>query len=705
MSKAMKYRLPYRMLLSGGIGLIAVLAACPIAYAAPHAPAAAASERQAEPRPTDPLHGWTGSAESFTTWVSDRLGDADRQIALLKRAQGPRTVANTLVPYDAARNALALAENQAQLLQSAGSTQALRNVAQVQSKLVGEHKTKLDLDRSVYDAIASLSDSPQLRAEDSATREYVAQILHRGRLAGVDRDAATRARVQMLRDRIESLRLDFARNAQDSKLTVRTSHAELKGLPSDYLASHPPGADGSVVLTSSQADAQPVLRYAHDAALRRRMLLALENRAYPANDAVLKNLLAARHELATTLGFRSYAALDVSGKMIGSIDRLRKLLDEVEATAKPVATREAKAVSDFAKATDAGVDAITAADWTYWSERYGQSRYDFDTQSIRPYLPFERVQQGILDVAGKMFKLRFAPVTDAVVWHPSVKTFDVYKTGAATSSAKLGRIYLDMHPRAGKFQWFGTAPVTPGSTGTQLPEAVFLGNFRGGDKGDPGLLSPGDVVTFLHEFGHILHHLLGGQGRWSGQGGFDVQQDFLEAPSQMLESVARVPSVFQALSHHYQTGEKAPIDLIKKMNAANVFGRAHWLQSQLARSAFALELYDADPSAIDINQVSLTARRRYLPFDPVLGTHDYASSAHIADYASSYYMYVLDKVIALDMFDQFDRRDPFSGTTPDRYRRAVLEPGATRSAEKLVADFLGREPSVKVLEAWMTQGE
>ena len=200
-----------------------------------------------------------------------------------------------------------------------------------------------------------------------------------------------------------------------------------------------------------------------------------------------------------------------------------------------------------------------------------------------------------------------------------------------------------------------------------------------------------------------MHHILGGQGQWSGAGGFNVEGDFIESPSQMLEEMFHSTAILQSFGKDYKTGETIPASLIAKMNAASAYGRGHWLQGQLWASTFALQVHNQAPAAIDFDALLKADDERFIPFTPVEGDRFYASFTHLTGYASNYYTYVLDKVIALDFFRQFDKTNLLDGPTAMRYRRAVLEPGANKPAAELVKDFLGRPQNMDALKTWMNQ--
>ena len=649
----------------------------------------------------DPLHAWVVAKDpaALETWVNQRLTAEQADIAKLVTVTGPRTVTNTLRPFDDAQNELSVANNNAYLFYALADQAPMRDEGQAMTAKVSTASTDLSLDPKVYAALAAI----RLDGLDPATRHYLERTLLEYHLAGVDKDEATRAKIRKLQDRITALSLDFTRNISDGTLTLTATRSELDGLPDDYIARHKPAADGTYSLTTDEPDVWPVLDFSKSAALRRRMLETYDNRAYPKNNQVLRDLVTARQDLATILGYARYADYATADQMIGSSANVTQLIDQVDAVSKPAARREYADLLAFAQKQQSDLHDISDADRHYWVEQYRRAHFDFDAQSVRPYFPYVQVQDGILSTASRLFHVSFKPVKDAVVWDTSVDTFDVYDAAPGSQDKLLGRIYLDMHPRVGKDKWFSSAPVIPGIRGRQLPEGMLICNFSGGTSGDPGLMEYDEVVTFFHEFGHLMHHILGSQGEWSSAGGFNVEGDFIESPSQMLEEMFHSTAILQSFGKDYKTGEVIPSTLIAKMNAASAYGRGQWLQGQLWASWFSLQVYDQDPAKVDFDALLHQDDARFSQFTPLPNDHFFDTFTHLTSYASNYYTYVLDKVIATDFFAQFDKDNLIDGPTAMRYRHTVLEPGAGKPAADLVKDFLGRPQNINALKMWMNE--
>jgi thimet oligopeptidase len=665
----------------------------------------------------DPFHAWAGNLtpESLKDWVNHHLEAHRTAIDQLLTVQELRTVDNTLVPYDRAVAALGIAGSEAGLLHSVCQEKALRNQAEAMVQAVSEAAVQLSLNPQVYQALSSIDTADA----DAATKHYLERTLLQYRLAGVGKDQQTREKIQQLQERITELGLTFGRNVQEQGNTVVVDDAaELEGLPEDYLARHAPDADGRRTLTTDYPDYQPVMTFAKSDALRRRMFLAYNTRAYPANKPILMEILSTRQQLANTLGFQSWADLATADQMMGSAANVKTFLGELDAASKAGAAREYSMVLEFARKQRPGLTAIDAASAMYWYEQYRRAAFDFDSQSVRPYFPYERVQQGILDTAAKLFHVEFQPAPlegpDAAArWDNSVTAWDVYDRSAAAANGsakraqKIGRFYLDMHPREGKDKWFSAFPLVPGIAGVQVAEAALICNFPGGDLGgvnpDPGLMQYSDVVTFFHEFGHLMHALLGGQQRWAGVSGIATEGDFVEVPSQLLEEFFRNAKLLAGFARHYETGEPIPAELVARMNRASAFGRGNGVRGQLFYTRFSLDLHNIDPTTIDLDTSLHAGYTAALPYTWVDGNRLYSSFTHLVGYSSNYYTYLFDKVIALDFFRQFEADNLVEGPAALRYRKEVLEPGGSQPGETLVRNFLHRAQSLRGFEDWLTE--
>jgi len=646
---------------------------------------------------TEDIHTWEAggatSADALKAWVGARLSAHQAALAALLAVDGQRTTENSLRLYDQAIEQLTLAGAQAGVLNSVAADKAIRDQAQDEAQRISMAGSALSLNRAVYDALAAID----LEGASPATKHYVGRTLLGYRLAGVDKDQATRDHIQSLHEKATHLSLEFSRNVQEGGKTIEATEAELDGLPPDYLARHQPNDAGVVTISTDQPDMQPVMTFASSAALRERMFLAYNTRAYPANQQILLDLLATRQEIATILGFRSWADLATADQMMGSAANVRVFLEKLNQASLDGARREHELIMKFVRERQPGIEEIDITSRGYWYEQFRRSAFDFDSQSVRPYFPYAQVEAGVLETAARLFKVEFRR-SDAQAWHPAVSVFDVHEGGK-----RVGRFYLDMHPREGKDKWFSAAPIVTGVRGRALPEAALICNFPEGDENDPGLLQYNDVVTYFHEFGHLMHAILGGQTEWAGLSGFATEGDFIEVPSQMLEEFFRDEKLLQAFAKHYQTGEVLPSETIKKMKLAGAFGRADWVRSQLYYTTLSLDLHDQDPAGLDLDATTKRLYQILQPWTWVEGNRMYASFGHLIGYSSNYYTYAFDKVIALDFFAQFDAADLLGCDAGARYRTLVLEQGGSKPGRQMVRDFLGRDEDFAPFSSWLNE--
>jgi thimet oligopeptidase len=641
------------------------------------------------------MHPWDGTlnAAQLKAWVEAHLALHSVAIEALLAVAGERTVENTLAVYDAAVFELNLAVAQAGVLDSVAADKELRDQAQAMAKQIAQAGTALSLNCAVYKALQAV----KADGHSAATRYYLQRTLLGYRLAGVDKDDATRERLSQLQEKATKLSLEFGRNVQECIHTVTVaSAAELDGLPADYIARHKPAPDGSLTLTTDQPDMQPVMTFAHNHELRKRMLTAYNTRAYPANKQVLLALLSTREEIARTLGFESWANLATADQMIGSASAVRELIARLEEVSREGAAREYARVLKFAQSRQPDLAEIDMASRAYWFEQFRRAGFAFDSQEVRPYFPYKQVEAGVLATAAKLFRVEFNAAPHLAKWHEDVSAFEVYDQGRLA-----GRFYLDMHPREGKDKWFSATPVVIGAKGRALPEAALLCNFPRTTETDPGLLQYSDVVTFFHEFGHLMHAILGGHTEWAGQSGFATEGDFVEVPSQMLEEFFRDARLLQSFAKHWQTGEALPAATVARMNRASAFGRADWVRSQLFYTALSLEAHDQPAAALDLDALMKRIYERTQPYTWLDGNRMYASFTHLTGYSSNYYTYAYDKVIALDCFKQFDAADLLAEQKALEYRRKILEPGGSKPGRELILEFLGREQQFSAFADWI----
>jgi thimet oligopeptidase len=666
-----------------------------LAFAVAVVSSLAAASRRVD---SSPFYAGLDTPESFAKQADVHLANARQALDRLLAVKGRRTVENTLRPYDDAALEIDAVKGPADVVVNEHPDDRMRHAADAAMTRARAIEADKSTNRAVYDALAAIDAS----REDEETKYYLSRELRTFRLKGVDKDEATRARLARLRRDVEEAVREFRVNVNNSSRTITVaSEADLDGLPADYIARQKPNATGGFTIRADDANFPLILTYARIEDVRRRMYMELANVGYPENMAVLDRMIATRAEIAHLLGFDSWAAYDVADTMAGSVKAASDFIDHVIAAARPKAAREYDELVKRKQQDVPGVKAIAAWDLAYYRELVRRANYNFDSQSLRPYFPYDRVRQGVFDVASRMYGVTFRRV-DVPVWHPSVEAYEM-----ADGPTLLGRIYLDAHPRPNK-QSAGAYTRTgrEGVSGRQLPEVVIQESLPGGQPGDPGLLTQ-DLVRdpVFHEFGHALFHIFTGRQRWFGLTSF-AERDFNEAPSQMFEEWTWDPKTLATFAKHYETGAPIPPALVEKLRASRECCTALSVAGQIAFARLALSLFDRDPKRVDSDALIRDIMNAYVPYGHVEGTHRQASFNQLVNdaYVSSYYVYQWSLVIAKDMFSRFDPTDLLAPGPARRYRETILKPGGSKPAADLVKDFLGRPFNEKAWEQWLNRG-
>jgi thimet oligopeptidase len=616
---------------------------------------------------------------------ADVTKQCDSRLAAIKAQQAdlealPLTTdpATLLAAYDDAYNLVnTTAYTEPSVLKDTHPDAAVRKAAEDCVQRAVAVATAFSMSRPIYErlkAVDAKGVAPELRYT-------VQRQLDNYRRSGVDRDDATRKRITELQEAITATTLEFERNIADDKRTVSARPEELVGLPQDYITAHAPDADGQVRITMAYPDVFPVSRYSKSADLRKRLRTAFQSRAYPAFDAVLSRLFTERAELASLLGYENYGEFDLANRMAQSPVRARAFLDDIAAAARPTAKADAARMLTRLQKDDPSVNSLGAWSTSYAAALIRKEDYAVDPQLIRQYLRYDKVEKGILTLVQDLFQVEIRP-WQTPVWHPDVKAFELVERGQV-----IGRFYLDMHPREGKFTHAQMSPVRIGIQSRAVPVAVLECNFP------QGLMEHSDVVVFLHEFGHLIHWLFAGQRPLAAQNFSEIENDVIEAPSQLLEEwVWDYPTLKTFATN--DAGEPIPEDLVRKMNAGRRFAEAFGVMGQLGLSAVSLDYYSTDTRGKDLTGAYDTAYNRYALAPEPEGAHPQDSFGHLGGYGAAYYTYQWSKALASDLLSQFHATGLRDRATAQRYREQILAPGGSESMNTLARRFLGRDWSV-----------
>ena len=418
-------------------------------------------------------------------------------------------------------------------------------------------------------------------------------------------------------------------------------------------------------------------------------------RGYPQNDAILKQVLALRAEYAHLLGYSDWADYMARDKMVHDAKTIETFLERIAKIARPRMESDLAALLAARRKVDPEARRIEVWDRFYWTSKVREARYGFDAKTVRPYFSFPKVEKGVLGVYSKLFGVTFVRLPDAPVWDPSVEAYSV-----RDGEKELGRFYLDMHPRAGKYKHAATYSIQT-ATGTQRPMGALLCNFADPSGGDgSALMEHDDVRTLFHEFGHLIQFILSQSSPWERLNGFNIDWDFVEVPSQLMEEWTWSPEILQSFATNAK-GEPIPAALVGRMKDANDFGKGIDTMRQIFYAASSFQLHRLDPKTLDLEKTTDALYAKYSPFPRPAGSHVFDSFGHLMNYSSMYYTYQWSLAIAKDLFSRFQQAGLLDPTVAAAYKKDVLEPGGTEDADQMVKTFLGRPRSLGAYKRWL----
>ena len=633
-------------------------------------------------------------AASLKTRCDRLVGEVERRFAALESQAAPYTVERTLRAYDDLQALYYFSGAEFYSFgQSADSAEKRAAGVDCYQRLESVI-TDVVLSRPLYERLKAIDAS----AEDEETRYYLARTLADYERSGVGFDDAKRAQIKALQDELTRLGSEFDQNIANSRATIKVLPSELKGMPQDWIASHGPGHDGLVEISTDSPDYQPIMSYAENDTVRERLARVFYSRAFPANSALLGQIFTKRQELAALLGRPDFATLLLEDRMLDRPEKVAAHMTDLAQAAGPAAENDLAiyraALAEIRPGQELGWFNSGIA-----KQHALRTRYNLDQREVRQYFTFDNVRQGIFDLTEDLFGFEIRPWATAV-WHPDVETFEIVDDGEV-----LGRFYLDSHPREGKYKHANHIAMRKGIAGDTLPVSVLTMNLPKGGY-DTGLMEHSQVETFLHEFGHLIHSILGGKQRWFGQSGVANERDFTEAPSQMLEEWVYDYDTLAKFARN-EAGEVIPRALVERMNAARYFGQGIGEMTQLGYSNASLRYHQGAPtdaSAQGISDAYRAYNEAYAPYPIPADTHSEAAFGHLNGYSAGYYTYGWSRVIAADLFSRFRRAGLRDEATAAAYRELVLARGGSKPSAELIEDFLGRPVSADALKEKLAQG-
>jgi thimet oligopeptidase len=620
------------------------------------------------------------------------LHEADAALAALA-AQAPAklTFENTFAAYDSITDRVGTLAAHLGTLAETHPDKVMRDTCRAEGQKLEAWGIGLDYRDDIYRALKAYADAhPKLDAQQQRLLDFTMRGYRR---AGLTLPAAERAQVEQLRKDLSELEQQFQVNINEARGPLDFTAEEMAGVPASLLDS--PGMkqpDGRFrVMANVTWQAVALYENAEREETRHQVYLARNRLAREANIPVLAKLVTLRAEIARRLGYASWADYRTETRMAKTGATAVKFEEDLVTGLQSKFSEEIEILRQMKVAQTGKADAkIEGWDVGYFQNQLKKQRYAVDTEALRVFFPYEATLHGMFAIYEKLFGLKFTEVAPPYTWAPGVKLFVVED---AASHVPMGAFFLDMFPRDGKFNHFANFPQKNGRVlpdGTyDLPLAALVCNFPPPSADKPSLLAHGDVETLFHEFGHVMHNLLS-RARYESQTSSGVPRDFVEAPSQMLDTFA---------ADYRDPAKKIPAETIDAMVQARKATEGILYRRQLALGLIDLKLHTLSVDAAwTANVVTLSNEvSARVSVAPPADTAFVAYFGHLAGYDAGYYGYLWAKVMAIDMASVF-RKAPggfLDEKVGRRLRDEVYGVGDTRDVGESVEKFLGRPRSME----------
>jgi oligopeptidase A len=637
-------------------------------------------------------------------------------------AQAPEALSYeaTFLALESAAEELNRAWGRVTHLQSVADSPALREAHNAMLPKVTAFYARIPLNAALWRQLKAFAVSPAAAALTGIHRRFLDETVADFKQAGADLPDAARARLETLQGELAEVTQKYSENVLDATNAwqmVIDDPSRLAGLPAHAQAAARHSAEAKGLgsperpqwrFTLQQPSIEPVMTYGEDEDLRREVWAAsaaVGAQAPHDNSALVARILTLRAEKAALLGKPHFAALVLERRMAKTGERALAFIEDLQTRCQAAFSRECRELEAFkTRATGGTVGPLKAWEVIYWSERLRRERYTFDEEVLRPYFPMDRVIAGLFDLASRVFGLRITerPAGAVETWHPEVKFYDVL----GADGVAIGSFYADWYPRESKRggAWMGyletAGPRPDGSWSLHL--GYICGNMTPPVAGKPALLTHREVETVFHEFGHLLHHLMG-RVEIKSLNGVNVAWDFVELPSQIMENWCWERESLDLFARHHETGAPIPEEIFSKMIAAKNFRSAcgTMRQIQFAKMDLLLHLRTAEFVVGDIETNARAAVAEcMIPTEPPARTILRRFNHIFGDpvgYAAGYYSYKWAEVLEADAFTRFRREGIFNRKTGADFATEVLSKGNSADPAELFRAFMGRDPDLQAL--------
>ena len=695
--------------------------------------------QQTPPVDPHPYLNWQGNYPRWSALTPERgavdirksIELAQQRVEAICQVQpGQASWENTFAIYDELDKELGYVDQLMGNLSYVMDSPEWRAVLDEVSPLVAEFYSSLTSHERLWAVLRDASSQPWVSQLSPARQRYVQEVIDAFKDSGADLPPEKKARKLEIEKEMAALRLQFDKNCKDSANAwqlVITDKARLAGMSPEWMARAAAKAQergfGSAenpqwLITLDYSSVGDVLRYCDVEETRR---LCWEGRNTEGNTPefdnapVVDRVMALRSELATLLGFGTYADMATARRMVGSGTAALEFVDQLMHSVKPSFDRDVAQLLDFiSKREGRHVTQIDPWDVNYYITLMQEQICGFDSEALRPYHKKENVVAGMFSIYEGLYNIRIAehPTRclqageelaegEAEVWHPEVKLYTIHDVA---TGRHMGSVYMDLHPRTTKRDgaWVMGVRHHPVVNGARPPHlCVLVCNLKAPTAGKPALLTHLDVLTLFHEFGHALHSMLSDTELLS-HAGTHVARDFVELPSQINENWVWIPEGVMAYARHWETDAPLPPEMLVNLQKSRFFLPGLDMMSQLRMAKLDLEMHINYESKFRGRNLDEASRELLDPWNLPLskgGPSIMRCLSHCVSsgYAAGYYSYKWAEVLAADAFTRFEKEGPTNSATGADFRREVLSTGGSRAESESFRAFMGRDPNPDAL--------
>lgn len=661
------------------------------------------------PHETIPFH--LIKIEHFEPAILEGMQAEDNEIAAIVANSETPTFNNTILSLEHSGKLLERTLTIFFNLMSAETNDAMDALAEKMMPLISEHENNIRLNAELFQRIKAVYNNRLefgLSDEESVLLDKVYDGFIRN---GADLSEGKKNEFRKLSNDLSMLTLRFSQNnlKETNKFELYLEdEGQLEGLPESAVeaavcAAREKGKDHGWLFTLHAPSYVPFMKYCKCRELRKRMYMAYNTQCTHDDELnnfeIVKQLVNTRMELAHLLGYSNYAEYVLKKRMAENSSKVYALLKELIAAYKPVAIEEVEEVKQLAQKMEGADFELMPWDFSYYSEKLKNEKYQFDEEELRPYFELNAVIDGVFGLATRLYGLTFHENTEIPVYHPDVKAYEVFDEDGSF----LAVLYADFHPRAGKRsgawmtsykeQWIDNDGMN------SRPHVAVVMNFTKPTADKPALLTFSEVNTFLHEFGHALHGIFA-NSRFASLSGTNVYWDFVELPSQIMENFAIEGNFLNTFAKHYKTGEPIPESFIQRLVQASNFNVAYACMRQVSFGLLDMAWYTRTESFEgDVSQYERNAWKEALILPQVDETCMSVQFSHIMSggYSAGYYSYKWAEVLDADAFSVFKEHGIFNKEVASSFRNNILSRGGTEHPMVLYKRFRGQEPTIDAL--------